>query len=89
MFNAGKIKDLYKLKKQADEMKREMENIVVEVEEKGVKIVMQGDQKVVSISVNGEEDPRLKDMFNKAVKESQKKVSKKMQGRLSDLGLGF
>ncbi|MBU1017015.1 YbaB/EbfC family nucleoid-associated protein [Patescibacteria group bacterium] len=89
MFNPGKIKDLYNLKKQADEMKREMEKIVVEVEEKGVKIVMQGDQKVVSVMVDGEDSPKLKDVFNKAVKESQKKTAKKMQGRLSDLGLGF
>ena len=33
MFNPGKIKDLYNLKRQADEMKREMEKITVEVEE--------------------------------------------------------
>lgn len=89
MFNPGKMKDLYNLKKQADDMKREMEKIVIEVAEKGVVIVMQGDQKVVSISVDGEDSSRLKDVFNKAVKESQKKVSKKMQGRLSDLGLGI
>ena len=88
MFNPGKIKDLYNLKRQADEMKREMEKITVEVEERGVKILMQGDQKVLSVILNGEEDNRLKDAFNKAVKESQRKVAKKMQGRLSDLGLG-
>ena len=88
MFNPGKIKDLYNLKKQADDMKREMGKSVVEVEEKGVKITMQGDQKVLNISVDGEENQKLKDAFNKAVKESQKKVAKKMQGRLSDFGLG-
>ncbi len=88
MFNPGKIKDLYNLKRQADEMKREMEKITVEVEERGVKILMQGDQKVLSVILNGGEDNRLKDAFNKAVKESQRKVAKKMQGRLSDLGLG-
>ena len=84
MFNPGKIKDLYNLKRQADEMKREMEKITVEVEERGVKILMQGDQKVLSVILNGGEDNRLKDAFNKAVKESQRKVAKKMQGRLSD-----
>ena len=49
---------------------------------------MQRDQKVLSVILNGGEDNRLKDAFNKAVKESQRKVAKKMQGRLSDLGLG-
>ncbi|MFH1566015.1 MAG: YbaB/EbfC family nucleoid-associated protein [bacterium] len=89
MFNPGKIKDLYNLKRQADDMKKEMERIVVEVIEKDVKIVMQGDQKVVSISIGDEDSPKLKEAFNKAVKESQKKVAKKMQGRLSDMGLGL
>ncbi len=89
MLNIGKVKDLYNLKRQADQMKKEMERIIVEVEEKGVGIIMQGDQKVQSVKIDGVEDLRLKDAFNKAVKESQKKVAKRMQGRLSDLGIGI
>ena len=85
-----KAKELYKLKKQADELKRRMAAIVVEVEEKEVKVVMQGDQEVREVWVDGEEDERLKKAFNKAVKESQKKVAKKMRDQLGDLGLpGF
>lgn len=83
----GKAKELFKLKKQADVMKKQMEQITVEVEERGVKIVMQGDQKIREIWVDGADEPRLREAFNKAVKESQKKVAKKMQGQLGDLGL--
>jgi DNA-binding protein YbaB len=86
----GKARDLLKLKRKADEMKKIMEGIVVEVEHKGIKIVMQGDQKIRKVEIDGEEDHRLKDVFNKAVKESQKKAAKKMQGFAGDLGIpGF
>lgn len=86
----GKARDLFKLKRKADEMKKVMEGISVEVEHKGIKIVMQGDQKVKRIEVGGEEDTRLRDAFNRAVKESQKKAAKKMQGFAGDLGIpGF
>ncbi len=82
-----KMKDLYNLKKHADAMKKEMEAIFVEYEDKGVRIVVRGDQHVEKIEVNGEEDKRLKDVINDALKEVQKKVAKKMKGQLGDLGI--
>lgn len=82
-----KMKDLYNLKKQADAMKKEMEQIFVEYEDKGVKIVVRGDNHIEKFEVNGEEDKRLKDVVNDALKEVQKKVAKKMKGQLSDLGI--
>lgn len=86
----GKAKDLYKLKKQADEMKRIMASITVDVDHKGVELTMQGDQKVTRITIDGEERDDVKDAVNKAVKDSQKKAAKKMQGFAGDLGLpGF
>jgi len=74
------------MKKKADEMKKQMEAIVVEVEEKGIKVVMQGDNHVQEVWVDGELDVRLKEAFNKAVKEAQKKVAHKMQGQMGDFG---
>ena len=71
-------------------MKRRMAAIVVEVEEKGVRIVMQGDQEVQEVWVDNEREERLEKAFNKAVKESQKKVAKKMRDQLQDFGIpGF
>ncbi len=83
----GQMKDLYALKKQADAMKKEMEKIQVEVFEGDYRIIMRGDQTVVAVYKDGEEMPELKKLFNKAVKESQKKVAKQMRGKMGDLGI--
>ncbi|OGC50456.1 hypothetical protein A2716_04605 [candidate division WWE3 bacterium RIFCSPHIGHO2_01_FULL_40_23] len=82
-----KMKDLYNLKKQADSMKKEMEQIFVEYENRGIKLVVRGDNHIEKIEVDGVEDKRLKDVINDALKEVQKKVAKKMKGQLSDLGI--
>jgi len=85
----GQAKKMMQLKRQADAMKKEMRQIKVVVEEGAVKVIMNGAQEVEKVEYNGEENLMLERAFNRALKESQKKVAKKMQGRLSDLGLGF
>jgi len=83
----GQAKELYKLKRQSDLLKKQMERITIEVEEKGIRIVVRGDQRIQELYVDGEEDRRLRDVINKALKDSQKKVAKKMRGQLGDLGI--
>ncbi len=83
----GKVKELLDYKKQMDMLKKELEKIYTEYENKGIKIVIRGDQHIERIEVDGEEDKRLKDFLNDAMKESQKKVSKKMQGQMGGLGM--
>ncbi len=86
----GQMKDMYALKKQADAMKKEMEKITVKVQEGEYTLVMKGDQTVESIHEGEEERDDLKKLFNKSVKESQKKVAKKMRGQMGNLGIpGF
>lgn len=87
MEKFGQMKNLYALKKQADEMKKKMEKIVVTVEEGQYEIVMKGDQTVESVRENGEERNDLKKAFNKALKESQKVVAKKMRNQMQDFGI--
>jgi len=79
------LREINKLRKQAAELKREMERITVEVVEGGVKIVMRGDQQVEKIEYDGEAREDLKRAFNKAVKESQKKVAQKLSGLVSGM----
>lgn len=79
------VRELNKLRKQAALLKREMERITVEVMVGGARIIMRGDQQVEVIEVEGEERPNLKKAFNKAVKESQKKVAKKLAGMASGM----
>jgi len=52
---------------------------IVEVEEHGIRIVMSGDQKIKKIEIEGEENSRLVDVLNKAIKRSQEVAAKKLQ----------
>lgn len=79
------VRELNKLRKQAAQLKREMERITIEVVEGKVKIMMRGDQQVERIEIDGEERGDLKKAFNKAVKASQKKVAQKLSGAVSGM----
>jgi len=79
------MKQLNDLRKQGQKLKSEMEQIVVEVSEGDVVIKIRGDQEIEEVTVNGESRNDLKKAFNKAVKESQKEVSKKLSGMLMDM----
>lgn len=83
----GKFKELYDLKKKADEMKKKMNEIHLEMEERGIKIKIRGDNHLEELLVDGQSDERIRDVLNKALKEVQKKAAKKMHGDLGDLGI--
>ncbi len=77
-----KFKKLGKLKKLRDDamkMKKALSKEEVEIEEKGVKVVMDGTQKLKEVLINGEKNQNLVDAVNKAIKKSQKMAAKKMQ----------
>lgn len=88
-----KFKKLGKLKKLRDramKMKKALSKEEVEIEEKGVKVVMDGTQKLKEVLINGEKNQNLVDAINKAIKKSQKMAAKKMQemgGGLEGLGV--
>lgn len=73
------LRDLKKMRDQAMAIQRELAGEEVVVEEQGVKVVMSGDQKVKSLAVDGEEQYRLIDVLNKAIKKSQEVAAKKLQ----------
>lgn len=79
------VRELNKLRKQAGALKREMEKITVGVTHGRIRIVMRGDQQVERVEIDGEERHDLECAFNKAVKESQKKVAKKLSGMVSGM----
>ncbi len=82
-----KLKNLYELRKKSEEMRRKMAGVVIDVEDKGIEITIRGDQHLEKVTIDGEENSRVKDAINKALKEVQKKAAKKVQGDLGDLGL--
>jgi len=82
------LRDLKKMRDQAMEIQRELAAEEVVAEEQGVKVVMTGDQKIKSLAIDGEEQHRLIDVLNKAIKKSQEVAAKKLQemsGGLSGL----
>lgn len=86
-------KQLLQLRQQAKKLQDELEQIHHTEEEKETKVTVNGAQNIVRIEINGEEQPELAKLINKAMKEVQKKSAKKMMemgGGLSGLlgGMG-
>jgi DNA-binding protein YbaB len=82
------IGELNKLRKQAKELQRELEQITETYESGDLQVKVSGDQKVVYIKENGEDRDDIVDALNRAMKNVQKKSAKKMMemgGRLSGL----
>ncbi|MBU3957171.1 YbaB/EbfC family nucleoid-associated protein [Patescibacteria group bacterium] len=82
------LRDLKKMRDQAMAIQRELAAEEVVVEEQGVKVVMTGDQKIKNLEVDGENQNRLIEVLNKAIKKSQEIAAKKLQemsGGLSGL----
>jgi len=94
MFDQAK--DLYKLQKQAKEIKEKLGNIHIESTESGVKVVINGEQLVISVTVQSEmyegKTPQLeKDLvvaMNKAIKKSQSIAAEEMKDIMGGMGLG-
>jgi len=89
------MQQMREMQKQAQELKKQMETEIIEYEKDGIKIVMNGAQELQSISFDDDFDfgdkekvgEQLKNALNKATKESQKTVAKKMRGMMGDLGM--
>lgn len=89
MFDKFKqIAELKKMRNEAMELKRQLTAQEIVVEEEDIKVVVRGDQTVKNVVIQGEEQKRLVDILNKAIKKSQQQAAKKLQemsGSLSGL----
>ena len=91
----GKFKDLYKVQKQAKQIKKELKNIHIEAESEGILVTINGEQEVVSIKLPEViHDPKklaenLVKAFNKALKKSQQISADRMKGVMGDMGLNL
>lgn len=88
-----KAKDLYKLQKQAKQIKKELKNIHIEAESNGVAVTMDGEQHVILVkideSIAGDTkkiENACRDAFNKGVKKSQLIGAEKMKDAMGGLG---
>lgn len=88
-----KAKDLYKLQKQAKQIKNELKNIHIEAESDGVTVTVDGEQHFMEVVINesiaGDTKKLSKafiDASNKAIKKSQLIGAEKMKSVMGDLG---
>jgi len=81
-----KLGDLKKMRDEALEIQRQLAQEKVTVERNGVSVVMSGDQKVLEIKVDGQEDKRILEAVNEAIKKSQEVAARKLQGMSGGLG---
>lgn len=83
------IKEAKKLYDQAKALQNALSQLFVTVEKNGVKIVMSADQKVQKIEIDGEENKKVAEAINEALKESQQVAAKKLQEMGGGLGNMF
>jgi DNA-binding protein YbaB len=73
------VSQLKKIRDQAVQMQKQLQAEVIEVEENGIRVVMTGDQKVETITIDGKYEERLVKTLNEAIKKSQQVAAKKLQ----------
>lgn len=88
-----KAKDLYKLQKQAKQIKAELKNIHIEAESDGVTVLVDGEQHFIeakiaeSIASNPNKISKaFVEAANKAIKKSQLIGAEKMKEVMGDMG---
>lgn len=91
MFN--KLKQVKDLRDQAKQMQNALAGESITVEKSGIKIVMNGNMEITSISINEDLSKEsleglLADLFNDAIKKTQRLMAQKMQQMGGFPGLG-
>ncbi len=96
MGKMQQMKDLYKLQKQAKDIKKKLKNIHIEAEEEGVKITINGEQEPVSVEIS---EDALKDKkkleasilsaLKKGLKKSQEVAAVNMKDVMSEMGMNL
>lgn len=71
----GEIK---KMRDQAMAIQKELQAEEVVLENRGVKVIITGDQKIKELETNGRSDNDIKEAINEAIKKSQEVAAKKL-----------
>ncbi len=94
----GQARDMYKLQKQAKQVKKDLANLHIEAEVEGIMVTISGEQEVVDLKIPEEMmttenhmklQRNLMMAFNKANKKSQEVAAEKMRDIMGDLGLNM
>jgi DNA-binding protein YbaB len=92
MPSFSQMKDLYRLQQEAKRIKKELKNVHVEAEASGIRVVVNAEQEVISITIDPaverERVPALLvDALNRALKKAQVVAGERMQGIMGQMGL--
>jgi DNA-binding protein YbaB len=79
--------DINKMRSQAAQIQKQLEKLEFTTEKGRIKVVITGNQKVLSVQIDGTEVPELKDVFNDAIKQSQQAAASQLAGMSKELGL--
>jgi len=92
MTSLKQARDLFKMQRDAKKVRKQLKKVHVEAESQGVKVVVNGEQEVVSIEI-AEDAAResipslLIDTLNRALKKAQVISAEQMQEVMGDMGL--
>lgn len=79
MFNPLKgLGDLNQLRQQAQKIQQQLQQEELSVEKDGVTVLIRGDQKILSVAIDGVEENRIVEAINDAIKKSQDLAAKKL-----------
>jgi len=91
----NKFKDLYKLQKQAKEIREKLQNTHIEAELEGITVTVDGQQEIIKVNIADSAfsdkkklETNLAKALNKAIKRSQQIGAEQMKGVMGDMGLG-
>ncbi len=95
MSTFGQMKDMYKLQRQAKQIKKKLAKMHIEAEVEGVIVTINGEQEVVEVKIpeDKRDHPKLEkyllEAFNKAIKKSQQIAADEMKDVMGQMGLGM
>lgn len=78
--------DINQLRKQAQQMQQALANEDIEVTRGDISVVISGDQKIKSFTVQGITSQEAIDVLNEAIRKSQELAAKKLQEMTGGLG---
>lgn len=80
--------DLNKMRAQAATIQKQLEKEEYTVEQGRIKVVITGNQKVLSVKIDGQEVPELVAIVNDAIRQSQQAAASKLSAISKEMGLG-
>jgi hypothetical protein len=89
-----KVRDIYRLQKQAKQIKKELANIHIEAEENGIVVTVNGEMEVISVKIptelaGAENLEKVQNAIviatNKAIKKAQQIAAEKMKSVMGEM----